>query len=97
MVTTPYAEEFTQSAWHLYVIRFQRRDELMAELGKMGVETLIHYPVPIHKQKAYSNLTNECFQLTEKLSEEILSLPIYYGLENQQIEIICNHIKSLLS
>ncbi|HEX2934264.1 MAG TPA: DegT/DnrJ/EryC1/StrS family aminotransferase [Bacteroidales bacterium] len=62
--------------WHLYVIRSKKRDELQQYLTEHGVHTIIHYPVPIHKQPAYKELNTLSLPLTELLHNEVLSLPM---------------------
>ena len=62
--------------WHLFVIRTERRDELKEYLERNGVQTLIHYPIPPHKQACYKDLNNLKFEITEKIHKEVLSLPI---------------------
>jgi dTDP-4-amino-4,6-dideoxygalactose transaminase len=62
--------------WHLFVIRTERRDELKEYLEKNKVQTVIHYPIPPHKQKCYEKLNNLKFEITEKIHKEVLSLPI---------------------
>ena len=61
---------------HLFVIRTEKRDELRTYLEKNGVQVLIHYPIPPHKQKAYRDWNDKCFPVTEKIHREVLSLPI---------------------
>lgn len=62
--------------WHVFVIRTKRRDELQKYLLENGIQTLIHYPIPPHEQNAYSEWENESYLISEKIHEEILSLPI---------------------
>ncbi|MCP4176148.1 MAG: DegT/DnrJ/EryC1/StrS family aminotransferase [bacterium] len=62
--------------WHLFVIRSKKRDHLQRYLKTNGVQTLIHYPIPPHKQKCYKEMNDMCFELTEQIHNEILSLPI---------------------
>jgi dTDP-4-amino-4,6-dideoxygalactose transaminase len=62
--------------WHLFVIRTERRDELKEYLELNNVQTVIHYPIPPHKQKCYEKLNNLKFEITEKIHKEVLSLPI---------------------
>lgn len=82
--------------WHLYVIRHKKRDALQKHLQDNGIETLIHYPIPIHKQLAYREF--ECFSdnmhLTQSIADSILSLPIYPGLRMEEIETIVKAIYS---
>jgi dTDP-4-amino-4,6-dideoxygalactose transaminase/predicted nucleic acid-binding protein len=62
--------------WHLFVIRTNKRDELQKYLLDNGVQTLIHYPLPPHKQKAYTEWNNQSYPISEQIHNEVLSLPI---------------------
>lgn len=62
--------------WHLFVIRSSRRDDLQKYLAEKGIQTLIHYPIPPHKQEAYEAYNNLSFPITEQIHEEVLSLPL---------------------
>lgn len=62
--------------WHLFVIRCKERDRLQKYLTGYGIQTLIHYPIPPHKQIAYSEFSNLKFEITEQIHKEVLSLPI---------------------
>ena len=66
----------TDSVWHLFVIRTVKREELQKYLLDNGIQTLIHYPVPPHKQKAYKGWNNESYPISEQIHNEVLSLPI---------------------
>ena len=81
--------------YHLYVIRAPRRDELQAWLKSQGVSTGIHYPVPIHLQKAMSFLGDKAGDLpvTERAVEEALSLPMYPELTDEEIDFVADRIK----
>lgn len=68
--------ESNEHVWHLFVIRTEERDELQKYLLENGVQTLIHYPIPPHKQKAYKYYNHLSFPITEKIHNEVLSLPI---------------------
>lgn len=65
-----------EHVWHLFVIRSEERDRLQSYLTDNNIQTLIHYPVPPHKQQAFVEWNNDCFPLTEKIHDEVLSLPI---------------------
>lgn len=74
-----------EHVWHLFVIRTKKRNELQSFLKENGVETLIHYPIPPHKQGAYKDMNEMSFPITEKIHEEVLSLPISPVMEENEI------------
>jgi dTDP-4-amino-4,6-dideoxygalactose transaminase len=73
--------------FHLYVVRHPRRDELRAALHRRGIAPQVHYPVPVHLQPAYADLgySRGSLPVTERLSDQILSLPLYIGLSDEQV------------
>lgn len=71
--------------WHLFVIRNIERENLQNHLLQHGVQSLIHYPIPPHKQKAYSAFNNLSFPITEQIHEEVLSLPISGVMKKQDV------------
>jgi dTDP-4-amino-4,6-dideoxygalactose transaminase len=73
---------------HLFVVRTQQRDKLSDYLTENGVQVLIHYPVPPHKQKAYAEWNGKNFPITEKIHREVLSLPMSPVLEDVEIQKI---------
>ncbi len=79
-ITLPFWDYTNNHVFHLFVIRTEKREELQVYLKENGIETMIHYPVPPHKQKAFSPETsgwnNLSFPITEKIHKEVLSLPI---------------------
>lgn len=81
--------------YHQFVIESDRRDLLQKHLADKGIPTLIHYPIPIHKQKAYieAGFKAGSFPVTEKLAATILSLPIYPELSEEHIDYICAGIR----
>ena len=74
--------------FHLFVIRTSNRIDLQNYLKENGIETIIHYPIPPHKQKALSNWNNLTFPITEKIHDEVLSIPINSSLTNDEIDQI---------
>lgn len=87
------AVEYSQHVWHLFVIKSEKRDQLKEYLQQAGIQTLIHYPIPPHKQQAYSELNYLSFPITEKIHEQVLSLPMGPTLqadEVQKIIAVCN-------
>ena len=81
---------------HLYVIRTEKRDELQAFLTENGVGTLIHYPIPPHLQDAYKNLGFKSgdFPIAEDIANSCLSLPIWPGMTNKEVQIVVDVIKA---
>ena len=75
-ITLPYWDLSENHVFHLFVIRTEKREELQQYLLENGIQTMIHYPIPPHKQKAFSNWSHWSFPITEKIHEEVLSLPI---------------------
>lgn len=87
------AETDTQHVWHLFVIRTQHREQLQKHLAEHGVQTLIHYPIPPHKQQAYQEWNNFNLPISEQIHAEVLSLPIGPTLsidEVKQVVQLCN-------
>jgi dTDP-4-amino-4,6-dideoxygalactose transaminase len=84
-IRTPAAPADPKShVWHLFVIRTPQREDLQAHLEKAGVHTLVHYPTPPHRQKAYDSLADMSLPVTERMHEQVLSLPIFPGMERTQ-------------
>jgi dTDP-4-amino-4,6-dideoxygalactose transaminase len=98
-VITPHEPSWAKAVYHLYVIRHQKRDGLQKYLSEKGIATGIHYPIPIHLQNAYSHLgyREGRFPVSEKVSKEILSLPMYPELTADQQEYIVEKISEFLS
>jgi dTDP-4-amino-4,6-dideoxygalactose transaminase len=94
-VEAPYARHI----YHIYAIQTPRRDGLISFLGEKGVSCGIHYPIPIHLQKAYCSLglKNGGFPVAEKCCDEFVSLPMYPELGEDQIEYVASEIKNYLS
>ena len=95
LVQTPiYDSRVSRPTFHQYIIRTTKRDALRIFLYKKGIETAIHYPKPIHKQKAFSNnYGNISLKNTERYAKQILSLPIHAFLEDKQIKYVVDNIK----
>jgi dTDP-4-amino-4,6-dideoxygalactose transaminase len=98
-VVGPLQPEWSRAVYHLYVVRVQNREGLRKHLADVHIDTGIHYPVPLHLQKAYENLgyNQGDFPVTEKVASEILSLPIYPQLTPaQQLEVV-EHLKDFVA
>ncbi|MEW5875823.1 MAG: DegT/DnrJ/EryC1/StrS family aminotransferase [Candidatus Zixiibacteriota bacterium] len=81
----PPADDDSQSVYHLYVVQVDDRSRFQEDLQEEGVGTLIHYPIPVHRQKAYADRTWPSFPVTERLSGRIVSLPMFAELTEEQI------------
>jgi dTDP-4-amino-4,6-dideoxygalactose transaminase len=86
----PQVPDWAEPVYHLYVIRHPRRDDLQRALGKAGVGTFIHYPIPPHLQEAYrfAGWSLGAFPIAERLADEVLSLPMGPHLSIQQAEAV---------
>jgi dTDP-4-amino-4,6-dideoxygalactose transaminase len=82
-----------ESVYHLFVIRHMERDRLRKFLADKGIETLIHYPYLLHQQKLFRDAEQKSLPVAEKISREILSLPLYPEMEIEEIETVCNAIE----
>jgi dTDP-4-amino-4,6-dideoxygalactose transaminase len=85
-VIRPFEPSWSRGVYHLYVVRTQDRDSMIEQLKEAGVSTGIHYPIPLHMQKAYDylNYRQGDFPVSEKVAAEIVSLPMYPGLKPEQ-------------
>lgn len=91
-IILPDINSVPDSAWHVFPIRTEYRNELINYLKANGIETLIHYPVPIPSQKAYKDLGYKLgdFPVAETITETVLSLPIWYGMADAEINYVIN-------
>lgn len=80
--------------WHLFVIRIKKREKLQKYLRENGIQTLIHYPIPPYKQKAYLDFNNISFPLTERIHDEILSIPIDPSMSKDQTKFVVKTINN---
>lgn len=88
LVTLPSVKEWATPVWHIFALRSDRRDELAKHLAENGVATGIHYPTPIHLQEAYAHLglSVGSFPITELISQTELSLPMFYGMRDEEVD-----------
>ena len=78
--------------FHLYVVRHPERDRLRAPLAARGVETLIHYPAPLHLQKLFRRRGQPALPAAERLAGEILSLPLYPQLRDEELRAVADAV-----
>jgi dTDP-4-amino-4,6-dideoxygalactose transaminase len=91
----PREASYAESAWHLYTVRHPSRGELKKHLDDHGIGNAVHYPIPLHLQKAYAQLGHKPgdFPVAEKAAREVLSLPIFPELTDAQIQRVAEVIK----
>lgn len=97
-IILPYVIKDAVPVWHIFAIRTERRDALTNYLAKCGISTNKHYPIPMHLQKCYSdlNIPKGALPIAEKISATQLSLPMFYGMTDEQIDYVIdaiNHFK----
>jgi dTDP-4-amino-4,6-dideoxygalactose transaminase len=92
---TPKEESWAKHVYHLYVIRTPERDRLKEWFDGKGIGCGMHYPIPVHMQEAWRNYGGEEYSLpvTEKITGEILSLPIYPEMSDEEIDYVCESVK----
>jgi dTDP-4-amino-4,6-dideoxygalactose transaminase len=98
-ITTPYHPEYSAPVYHLYILRVTKRDKLIEFLNQNGIQTGLHYPLPLHLQKAYSHLGYKRgdFPIAEKYADEILSIPMYPEMTDEMIHYVCTKIGEFYS
>jgi dTDP-4-amino-4,6-dideoxygalactose transaminase len=98
-VVLPFEASWSEPVYHLFVVRTSDRDRLREALREAGIETGIHYPIPLHLQKAYSHLGYQrgAFPVTEKAAGEILSLPMFPSLQLDEQRLIVSAVHNFIS
>ncbi len=91
-IVVPREEKGSKHVYYVYVLRTKERDHLKKELLKHGIQTQIHYPIPMHRQGSYSEYNNGKLPVTEKICGEILSIPMNPWLRNDEVLEICDHV-----
>ena len=93
-VVLPYVIPDAVPVWHIFAIRCTRRDDLERYLNEKGIGTGRHYPIPLHLQEAYKNLgfKKGDYPIAEKISATELSLPMYYGMKDEEIQYVIDAI-----
>ncbi len=93
-VILPFVPEYTNPVWHIFSIRCKRRDELERWLNDVGISTNKHYPIPMHLQECYKDLgfKKGDYPIAEEISETELSIPMYYGMTDEEVEYVIERI-----
>jgi dTDP-4-amino-4,6-dideoxygalactose transaminase len=92
----PHVPEYTDSNWHIFIVRSEERDRLQQYLSNNGIATLIHYPIPMHLQPAYSELgfTKGDYPIAEEIADKVLSLPMWYGMKDEEIDYVIEKLNN---
>jgi dTDP-4-amino-4,6-dideoxygalactose transaminase len=95
-ITLPRTTNHALPVWHLFVIRVKDRDNFMRYLENNGIQSAIHYPTPLHLTKAYVHLGYKLgdFRISEQVQSEIVSLPMYAELTENEIMYVCEKINA---
>lgn len=96
-ITLPEITPNNEHAYHLYVLRVRKRAQLMEFLKDRGIQSLIHYPVPVHKQECYQEFNSVALPNTEELASTVLSIPIHPFISNEEVEIVAKAIADFYS
>lgn len=96
-LTCPVEPDGWRHAWHLYVVRVGDRDEVRRRLASRGIETLVHYPRPMHGHPAYTALAHPGLEKSEQLAREVMSLPLYPELRDDEVESVAFALSEALS
>lgn len=93
-IILPYVPEYSKPVWHIFAIRCQRRDDLEKYLNEHGISTNKHYPIPMHLQECYQDLKFKKgdFPIAEEISETELSLPMYYGMTEEEVQYVIDKV-----
>ena len=97
-IIKPQEMPWAKHVYHLYVVRIQEREQLREWLESKGIGTGMHYPIPVHLQEAWRASGGEKLSLpvTESITKEILSLPIYPELTIEEVDIVCKHVREFI-
>jgi dTDP-4-amino-4,6-dideoxygalactose transaminase len=98
LLKLPYEDKFNKHVWHLFVLMTEFRDELQEYLTLNNIQTVIHYPIPPHKQIAYKEFNNRTYPITEKIHNQVISIPISPVIQDHEVDYvveILNKFKSI--
>ena len=95
-ITLPYVPDYAVPVWHLFAVRCECRDELADYLAQKGIGTNKHYPIPMHLQECYADLgiAEGALPIAEEISRTELSLPMYYGMTDEEIDYVIDAINA---
>lgn len=95
-VKLPSIKNYAHHVWHIFAVRVEDRDRFAKYLEDCGIQSIIHYPIPIHLQECYKdlNIDKGALPICEEISNTVLSLPMYYGLTDEEINYVINVINA---
>lgn len=96
LVELPYIENMENHVWHLFVLKTNQREELQRWLNKHNIQSLIHYPIPPHKQNAYNDIKELSLPLTESLHAKVLSIPMDPTMSDEDINSVINALNGFV-
>ncbi len=99
LVEVPVEKDYEKSVYHTFIIKTDKRDELKSFLEERGIDTKVHYPIPIHKQlAAKDNLSaQDSYSVTEDQVKRILSIPVYPELTDEQVDYVCESVNNFFN
>ena len=93
-ITLPQTYDEDAAVWHVFTVRTERRDEFQQYLAEKGIQTIIHYPTPPHKQLAYAEWNEQSYPITEKIHREIISLPISPVMTDEEAQFVADAVNT---
>lgn len=95
-ITKPDEADYAKHVWHIFAIRTEKRDQFEKYLNDNGIGTNIHYPTPMHMQEAYKdlNIAEGSLPIAEKISKEVISLPMWYGMKDEEVNYVIDKINN---
>lgn len=96
-IVVPFVPDWVHPVWHLYVVLTPYRDQLQRHLREHQIETMIHYPIPPHRQQCYTDMAGLHLPIAERLSAESLSLPIFPSMRSAEVDWVIDVINDFLA
>ena len=93
-IKLPVVAETNKHVWHIFSVRTKERDLFQEYLKENGIETVIHYPIPIHHQEAYKELNGEDYPIATEIANTVISLPMYYGMTMEDVDYVIDVVNN---
>lgn len=91
-IIKPFVAENCLHAYHIFAVRTEKRDDFQKYLEENGIHTVVHYPVPPHKQEAYKELRDKSFPISEEIHRSIISLPLNQTMTNEEVDYVISKV-----